>query len=558
METRANYFLIGLFTLLSILAAFAFFLWFARIEITRQFDYYDVVLDSASGLGRAGDVRFNGILVGRVIDIAFMSDDPGLVRVRIEVDGSTPIKTDTVARLESQGVTGVSYIGLIGGSVDAAPLEPEEPGRVPVITAERSSVQAILEDAPDLLAEAIVLLRELRAFANEANRDHVANILENADRASGGLGAALEDFSRISETVRAATEQIGAFTARLDPIVANVNTVLTRADTTLADVSGAMGAAQSAFATADGLIAERGDRLADSYEAVAASVQTTLGDIGQRTAVLIEQAGDAVAIATARLEEAESVVREAEVALAGTTAAMASVETASDNFDALLETEGKALVADVRTAMAALSRIAENDMPAIVADVREATATVNRVVTTVGADATAFTGRLDGLADGSETLIAEATETFRSANATLGAIGPAIDSADRASVAAERAFTGASRVLDEDVAGIVADIRGVSAELEAALAQVAADLPAISAELRETLAAATRAANRFETMIARGAPGVEAFATGALPQYARLATEARSLVTTLDRLVARIERDPARFFLGSQAPEYRR
>ncbi len=204
METRANYFLIGLFTLLSILAAFGFFLWFARIEITRQFDYYDVILDSASGLGRAGDVRFNGILVGRVIDLAFVRDDPGLVRVRIEVAADTPIKTDTVARLESQGVTGVSYIGLIGGSTTAAPLEAEEQGRVPVITAERSSVQAILEDAPDLLAEAIVLLRELRAFAGEANRAHVANILENADRASGGLGAALEDFSRISETVRAA------------------------------------------------------------------------------------------------------------------------------------------------------------------------------------------------------------------------------------------------------------------------------------------------------------------------------------------------------------------
>lgn len=565
METRANFLLIGLFTLLSIVAAFAFFLWFARIEVTRQFDYYDVILDSASGLGRAGDVRFNGILVGRVIDLSFVRDDPGLVRVRIEVDANTPITTDTVARLESQGVTGVSYVGLTGGSTTAAPLEPDEPGRVPVITAERSSVQAILEDAPDLLTEAIELLRELRSFASEDNRARVANILENADQASGGIGAALEDFSRISETVRAATEQIGAVTARLDPIVANMNTVLESADTMLADVSGAMtaaqgtlGAAQSAFESTDRLIAERGDRLIDQYEAVALAAQTTLADVGGRTGALMEQAGAAVEVATARLRELEGLVGEAETALVGTTAAMASVEVASDNFDTLLNTEGAELVADARTAMTALSRIADENMPAIVADVREATATVNRVVTTVGEDVIGFTGQLDGLAVDAGTLITEATETIRIANATLGALGPAIETTERALAAAEGAFVGADRVINEDFDGILADIRGVASELETALSQVASDLPGLGEDLRATLAAMTRAAERVETMIARSAPGVEEFATGALPQWSRLAVEARTLAVSLERLVQRIERDPARFLLGGQAPEYRR
>jgi phospholipid/cholesterol/gamma-HCH transport system substrate-binding protein len=565
METRANYFVIGLFTLVSILAAFAFFLWFSRIEITRQFNYYDVVLDTASGLGRAGDVRFNGILVGRVIDIAFMRDDPGLVRVRIEVDAETPITTDTVARLESQGVTGVSYIGLVGGSTTAAPLEPEAPGQVPVIAAERSSVQALFEDAPDLLAEAIVLLRELRAFASEDNRTRVANILENADQASGGIGAALEDFSRISATVRAATEQIGAVTARLDPIVANMNTVLESADTMLNDVSGAMEAAQStltaaqsAFTSTDDLITRRGDGLIDQYEATALSVQETFADVGTRTGTMIAQAGNAIEIATARFAEAEGVVREAETALVRTTAAMASVEVASDNFDALLNTEGAELVAEARTAMTALSRIADEDMPGIVADVREATATVNRVVTTVGDDLTGVTGRLDGLALDTGTLITEATETFRSANATLGAIGPAIETTERALAAAEGAFVGAERVINEDVEGIVTDFRGVATELEAALSQVAADLPALGEDLRATLAAMTRAAVRIETMVDRSAPGVEDFANASLPQWSRLAVEARTLAVSLERLVQRIERDPARFFLGGQAPEYRR
>jgi phospholipid/cholesterol/gamma-HCH transport system substrate-binding protein len=51
---------------------------------------------------------------------------------------------------------------------------------------------------------------------------------------------------------------------------------------------------------------------------------------------------------------------------------------------------------------------------------------------------------------------------------------------------------------------------------------------------------------------------VRDFAATGLPELARLGTEARGLVSTLNSLVRRIERDPARFFLNDRVPEYRR
>ena len=64
-----------------------------------------------------------------VLTIALDRDDPALVRVRIEIFASTPVRTDTIATLASQGVTGVAFIALEGGSAEADRLAGRAPGR---------------------------------------------------------------------------------------------------------------------------------------------------------------------------------------------------------------------------------------------------------------------------------------------------------------------------------------------------------------------------------------------------------------------------------------------
>ena len=51
METRANFILIGAFTLFGILGSLGFFLWLAKVEVDRQYAYYDVLFTDVSGLG---------------------------------------------------------------------------------------------------------------------------------------------------------------------------------------------------------------------------------------------------------------------------------------------------------------------------------------------------------------------------------------------------------------------------------------------------------------------------------------------------------------------------
>src|ERR1700739_4524517 len=125
METRANYVLIGLFTLAVIAGGFLFVMWFSGLGKGAQHKTYEVVFTgSVSGLSRGSLVNFNGLRVGEVNSISFFPNDPSRVAATIDVIAETPIKSDTKAHLESQGLTGVAALALTGESSSAPPLEP--------------------------------------------------------------------------------------------------------------------------------------------------------------------------------------------------------------------------------------------------------------------------------------------------------------------------------------------------------------------------------------------------------------------------------------------------
>lgn len=563
METRANYLLIGAVTLLGIVAAFAFFLWYARIAIDRQYDYYTIRFDQVSGLSRAGDVRFNGILVGQVISID-LSRTGTQVSVEIQVQDGTPIDSGTVATLRSQGVTGVSYVSLASGPAGTEPLAVDPTSGLEVIRSAPSVIDSLIEGAPQLLNEATGLLRQLSGIVSPENQQRVTQILDNVESASGGLQKALTDFSAISGTVREGVDQISAFTGRLDGIATQAEATLKTADTTLESATGAfdvakgtltsatdaLDAARTAFGSADTLITQRGPGLVDGYETLAKSLTTTVDDLGGRGAALIGRIDGAADLASARL-------REAEAPIAAIAPALTSVEGAADGIERLVNGDGAAMAAEARAALQTLNGILETDAPQILADVRTAAATVNRVVAEVGTDVSDFSGRLDGLSTEATTALTDASVTFRTATATLKSIEPAVGSAQRALASADSAFASADRVMSTEIEPIVTDLRAAIDRFNGAVDQVSTDLPEISAEARSAMDSANRAAQRLATLVDGAAPPIEAFAQNGLPQFSRLAADARALVATIEQLTQRISRDPARFLLGGRAPEYR-
>src|SRR3979490_3297382 len=143
METRANYVLIGAFTLAVIAAAFGFVLWFQSLHTTKARSPIRIIFEGrAAGLRNGGSLNFNGIRIGEVISVKL--DNPRRVIALAMVGNDAPIRKDTLVGLEFQGLTGVAAISLKGGE-EAAPSVPLDEDGVPVLTADPNALQDVTE-----------------------------------------------------------------------------------------------------------------------------------------------------------------------------------------------------------------------------------------------------------------------------------------------------------------------------------------------------------------------------------------------------------------------------
>ena len=245
METRASHLLIGSFVLIMVAAAFGFIMWLAKVEIDREFDHYNIVFEgSVSGLSPAGQVRYNGVPVGIVQTIALDQDNPGQVIVGIEVASSTPIKEDSVAVLEMQGITGVSYVQLSGGSQESPALIAKSGQKRPVIKSKPSQIDQLFSGAPELINRFIKLVGEATKVFDDENRQAIGDILASVQEVTGTvsgrsdeLDGILRDFAKTSSQLQLAVASSNQLLQSLDE---DASRLTESADVTLAMLRGTL------------------------------------------------------------------------------------------------------------------------------------------------------------------------------------------------------------------------------------------------------------------------------------------------------------------------------
>ena len=216
METRANYVLIGAFTLATVLAAFVFLTWLGQFRFDQRFDEYGIVFEGGvSGLSVASEVRYSGIKVGEVADVKLDQNDPRRVQVLVRLTAGTPVKEDTVASIESGILTGVGTVQLTGGSPQSLPLTAPD-DELPIIKAPLLAIQELAETAPNLIASAASLLARGNALLSDKNRAAVAEALENARKFSQRLDS-------VMEKIETASTRLDSITKNVDVIVADAS-----------------------------------------------------------------------------------------------------------------------------------------------------------------------------------------------------------------------------------------------------------------------------------------------------------------------------------------------
>ncbi len=571
METRANFILIGAFTLLGIIGSLGFAVWLSSVQLDRQYAYYGILFDDVSGLDSSGDVVFNGIGVGRVIELHIHEPDPSKVYVGIEVDAATPVRENTVAQLSSSGVTGVAYISLTSKGGDALPLtSPDD--TPPIIPSRRSTVQQLVEDAPDLISEATNLLKRFQKIAGPENQAYVETILSNLSDASGGLDQALADFSSITKTVSEATTQISGFSERLETLGAAAETTLGNVDDTLTSAtdafdtakeaisnsSTAIDSAGAAFAEAETLMREQVPGIVAQISDTVDALNGAVRDISQSSTGTLDGFDETASLLNARLTELEQTLADASSTFDALTEASTNVSTLVAGDGTQMVADAREVLASAKTTIAKIETIIDEDVPAVVSDIRGAVSTASDAVNRAADDLTGFSDQLTPLADDTRTAMSAATELFQRASSTLDGIDGSLVAADRALGSAERAFDGAEDAISTDLGPVLADIRAATDRIGGAAQQVSDDLPQVTTDLRALIARADKVVAQVQTTVGDAAPGIRNFTGNGLNELGRLSAEARTLVQSLERLVRRIGKDPARFLLEGRVPEYRR
>ncbi|MEX0738262.1 MAG: MlaD family protein [Pseudohongiella sp.] len=216
METRAHHILIGLFTLIAGAAILLFVLWMTKYGDDRNYQTFDIVFrEAVSGLSVGSAVQYNGIGVGEVESLTLDPDDPRQVWARVRVVGTTPIKTDTQARLTLLNITGASGIELSEGTPES-PLLTSGQGGVAVIVAEPSSLARLRGDSEELILSVTTLLDSANRLLSEENAAYITRVLDNLDTVTTALAQEQDTLREGLQSLITAGQDVSGLIARFD------------------------------------------------------------------------------------------------------------------------------------------------------------------------------------------------------------------------------------------------------------------------------------------------------------------------------------------------------
>jgi len=152
MGNRINYTLVGLFVVVLLSGLLSLAYWLEQNGGKQKYDHYRVyITESVDGLSPDASVKYRGVEVGTVEDMAINPENSEQVVLLLKIRQNTPIKVDVTATLNFFGITGLAFIELSGSSKDAKILKTED-GSIPVIPAVPSTF-ARFQNGLGLLAD---------------------------------------------------------------------------------------------------------------------------------------------------------------------------------------------------------------------------------------------------------------------------------------------------------------------------------------------------------------------------------------------------------------------
>jgi len=174
--TRAQRIRLGIFVVVSLGLLLSMLVAVVGSSLFTDRDDYRVRYKiSVSGLEIGAPVKYNGVRVGRVESISIDPDRVSHSLVTISLQSGTPVKKNAKAILSVQGITGLKFIELVGGTSEAQTLSPGSQ-----IKAGKSVVDTLTGQAEAISIKAELLINQLLDLTGDGNRALISDVLERA------------------------------------------------------------------------------------------------------------------------------------------------------------------------------------------------------------------------------------------------------------------------------------------------------------------------------------------------------------------------------------------
>ena len=247
MENKSHAFVAGLFALLLGAAAIAALIWLRGTQDNLR-EYVVVTKFSVGGLNPEAQVRYRGMRVGKVMDIRLDGDNPSNILIRISIGDNIPLTRGTIAKLATQGVTGIAHVLLLDSGKNNEPLVATD-GKLPRIVMVPSLLDDISESGPAALHQAQDLMAAASALLNEENRRRFAATLANLEATSASMKPAIENMNATLvqvhkllddqniRSVSKAAGEVGPLLADTRQLVARMQAATEKLDVAIGDAS---------------------------------------------------------------------------------------------------------------------------------------------------------------------------------------------------------------------------------------------------------------------------------------------------------------------------------
>lgn len=298
MEAKTNYTIVGAIVLVLIGGLLSTGLWLSVGFNQKEYSFYTVYLsESVAGLSEQSPVKYNGVQVGFVKKIELNTNDPRQVELTLSIESSIPITTSTTATLISQGITGVTYVGLAAGSSDLTALKKMDGEPYPVIPAKPSLFNQLDMIIKEVSENVNKVSMQTQKIFNEQNARYIQKTLANIEQVteviahnSANIDSSIRNMDAFLLNVSKVSKEFPEVLSELRVGVKKFNTLANDMSKASKSVSSTMASGKNTIEQISQQAVPSATTLLNRLNAISANLEKVSNEMRQNPSVVIRGA----------------------------------------------------------------------------------------------------------------------------------------------------------------------------------------------------------------------------------------------------------------------------